>query len=396
MPRLTALLNKFLARISSVLSSRNHGARLKNPLSGYVLILVIMTIPVLLFGAKYILDLSTLHEVQLEEEKTKGWYKRCAKEAALAVAKNWNPGLTLARQKEAVQKVADQVYNDNPCYNDSIVGQAVAGLDVKQSHNVEQGGSKYQPIKVNYDLIVPEKKVKYVSKNQYKVRKYSYPYSKGTYALWRSIDVNSNAGYRHSVYDEIDTEELAKGNYVLNHHKIYDMPSMGYNGHICKMTDGVYYPNATSYAPECHFNHRKFIYSVLSDTNDNEITYYPVHNTLGHTHGNYGSTKQSHLERVDPAEGDTDAPIVKVSIENDKIKVQTDNDIAYAEPAKCNVDIVLAVPVNGAANNQYNQDTSSVIAENTTGTPEEEQGLRRKEKHSTLFQIILKAPLFIR
>ena len=112
---------------------------------------------------------------------------------------------------------------------------------------------------------------------------------------------------------------------------------------------------------------------MLSDESDNASTYYYVHRIFGHIHGNYSSPKQSYWERVDPSEDDPNAPVVKISLENDKIKVQTDNDIAYAEPAKCNVDIVLAVPVNGAANNQYNQDAASVIAEGTTGTPEEGQ-----------------------
>ena len=35
-----------------------------------------------------------------------------AKEAAKAVAENWNPGLTFSQQKDAAYKVADAVYNN--------------------------------------------------------------------------------------------------------------------------------------------------------------------------------------------------------------------------------------------------------------------------------------------
>lgn len=49
----------------------------------------------------------------------------------------------------------------------------------------------------------------------------------------------------------------------------------------------------------------------------------------------------------------------------DKIKVLTDKDIGYAIPAECNVDIVPAIPTNGAANNISNYDAAS----STAGSP---------------------------
>lgn len=48
-----------------------------------------------------------------------------------------------------------------------------------------------------------------------------------------------------------------------------------------------------------------------------------------------------------------------------KIKVTTDDDVAYAEPAEQNVDIILAVPTNSAALNKDNNDKNTV----TSGTP---------------------------
>lgn len=57
---------------------------------------------------------------------------------------------------------------------------------------------------------------------------------------------------------------------------------------------------------------------------------------------------------------------VEISVvSGDKIKVRTDEDVAYAQPAQCNVDIVLAIPTNGAACNRYNRDAAS----DTAGSP---------------------------
>ncbi len=122
MTRLFTFTNSFLLRISETLSFQSSGLRPKRSVFGYVLILMTALIPVLLFGTKYILDLRTLHKVQLEKEESGGgWYKRCAKEAALAVAKNWNPGLSLYQQRDAMYKIADDVYNNSPLINDSVV-----------------------------------------------------------------------------------------------------------------------------------------------------------------------------------------------------------------------------------------------------------------------------------
>ena len=70
-------------------------------------------IPVLLFGTKYLLDSRTLHKVQIEngdDENIEYEYEKVsAKEAAKAVAENWNPGLTFSQQKDAAYKVADSI-----------------------------------------------------------------------------------------------------------------------------------------------------------------------------------------------------------------------------------------------------------------------------------------------
>ena len=63
---LRSVVCSFLSKISAAFSSRNLGLSLKKQISGYVLILMTALIPVLLLGTKYILDLRTLHKVQIE------------------------------------------------------------------------------------------------------------------------------------------------------------------------------------------------------------------------------------------------------------------------------------------------------------------------------------------
>ena len=81
-------------------------------------------IPVLLLGTKYVLDLRTVNKVPTEKGDME-WHKHCAKEAALAVARNWNPGLTLEQQKAAIYKVADAVYSASPFSNGSAIRRAI-------------------------------------------------------------------------------------------------------------------------------------------------------------------------------------------------------------------------------------------------------------------------------
>jgi hypothetical protein len=77
---------------------------LKKPSRGYVAILVCITIPVLLLGVKYAFDKRTAGRAELYKAGTL-LHKKCAREAALAVAKRWNPGLTLNQQMESLLKI---------------------------------------------------------------------------------------------------------------------------------------------------------------------------------------------------------------------------------------------------------------------------------------------------
>ena len=142
LPSFAVTLRSFFRRIFTVLLSGNLRVKLKNIVSGYVMILVITLIPVLLFGAKYILDQRTLQDRQatgteyMKDSSLAGkrLIKQCAQEAALSVAQKWNPALTYAQQREAMLRIADEVYNKAPTYVDSTVIRAVHGLSPRSRY----------------------------------------------------------------------------------------------------------------------------------------------------------------------------------------------------------------------------------------------------------------------
>jgi hypothetical protein len=116
-------------------------------------------IPVLLLGTKYCVDLVSYHNALLYSGGGTDFYKKCAREAALAVAKHWNPGLTLKQQKETLLRIADDVYNKNPCYSTAPVHRAIPGLEIKGTSVTV--GNPYDPLKVlliHTDSCVPAKK----------------------------------------------------------------------------------------------------------------------------------------------------------------------------------------------------------------------------------------------
>jgi len=414
--RLAALSGLFLTRINSILSSRNRGSRLKRQISGYVIILTIALAPLLLFGTKYILDKMTENQVKIEKGTgtETSYYKRCAKEAAQAVAENWNPGLTLGQQQAAIYKVADAVYDDSPCYNDSAVGEAVAGLDVKKSYTVSQTGSKFGPIKVTHTAVVPKKTIPYTTSTKYLNRRYYYMYNSGTtwnpnFGLWRAIDGATRPIYRESRFDEVNASERSKANYVLDHHDIYGMPSMVYNGHICKLYNGVYYPNDTYHSPACSSDHSRFVISALN-TSTSLSNYSPCNVLSGisyHNNNNYSGSSNFTVRTPSYGSGSVKISVIKDDMNNeDGIQVETDSDKGYpgtkawAKPAECNVDIVLAIPVNGAANNDgespYNRDAAS----DTPGTPVDDvfatASIPDKIKKTPIYQMGQKCKEFVK
>jgi hypothetical protein len=58
------------------------------------MILLAVAIPVLLLGTKYVVERRSFNAAKIEEPRSDEVYKRCAREVALAVARQWNPGLS--------------------------------------------------------------------------------------------------------------------------------------------------------------------------------------------------------------------------------------------------------------------------------------------------------------
>ena len=95
---------------------------------GVILIMLACFLPIILLGIKYSEKLIEEKEEQFKKVGEEVVTKRCAREAALEVARNWNPGLTLSQQQEGVYKVADNIYNKTPSYQTSILGRAIPGF----------------------------------------------------------------------------------------------------------------------------------------------------------------------------------------------------------------------------------------------------------------------------
>ncbi len=229
--RLATLSSLFLTKINSVLFSRNHRFGLKNQLSGYVLILVLTVLPILLFGAKYVLDYRSLADRKatgtefLNNYSTNGLVKMCAQEAALAVAQKWNPALTYAQQKESMLRIADEIYNGSPTYIDTLVTQAIPKIDIP-GETVTKGG-KFEPLKISKTAdpqLSPSSKQIKITTNSTTMTKY-YTSTGSSYNSYRG-PVVSYGFYRiynllltnQSKFTTVDNNLVI---FVLVNHQIY-------------------------------------------------------------------------------------------------------------------------------------------------------------------------------
>jgi hypothetical protein len=245
-------------------------------------------IPVLLLGVKYCVDLIDYHQACLYGGGT-DLYKKCAREAVLAVAKKWNPGLTLKQQKESLLLIADDIYNKNPCYcGGGPAHRAIPGLEIKDVSAV--AGRPYDPLRLIWSdtgnvsgtkLDASGRKVKYIDDQQIYYR-----------------DVNAGS-------DLMELFNCALALQKLSH---------------LLATDGVW---------------------EVSVDASNWPTRYGFIGTSVVKHAIAGSGNYPYTKREDP----TDTK-VQISVENNRIRVQTDDDFAYAVPAECNVDIVLSIPTH--------------------------------------------------
>ncbi|MBR1734462.1 MAG: hypothetical protein IJ730_03295, partial [Alphaproteobacteria bacterium] len=312
------------------------------------MILIACFLPIVLAGITYSEKLIRSKDTSLKKTESKNEItKRCAREAALAVAKNWNPGLTLGQQLDGIYKVADAVYNAHPAFSKSTLSFTVPGISLTS----DKGASIYAND-------AGAKQVEYVSSMKYCPRScISYEYEGSLwnpyYASWFSVDKASDASLRQSTFDEIDENELAEKRFSLIQHEIFQYP--------CPAITGDYnlsnYPNNNYTFPNCHA-HSIVMFTTPRVQTSNDFAYSPK-NTTGIGSPPYfvmqtiDSSNLTHQVRM------PDSDYVQVMIEKDKIKVRTNDQVGYAVPAKCNLDIVLAIPVNGAACNKDNKDNAS-------------------------------------
>ena len=351
---LAILLDNFF-HFFAIFLRKIKGLRQQN--HGYVMILIAIAIPILLMGVKFSQDQQKQREIELERNNGK-FYKKCAREAALAVAQNWNPGLTLSQQKDGIYKVADAVYNAHPVFHDSPVGDAIPGLDIKNNYQIDKN-SKLMEMNVSNKSESVTKIVRYTTATKYIGRFYNYA-NTGSYVgnrwyiQWLSTDKVSDPENRMSKYDEIDQTQLDSAKYILIPQDIYvkSWPRYSY------MYSG--YPTDTKFD-----NYYTYHYYTIPCTSlkTSGLGNYLASDKVGTLSTNYNTSVSTSTYTVRST--GTDSSYVKIAVENDKLKVQTDNDIATAVPAQCNVDIVLAIPTNGAASNANNRDAAS----DTAGTP---------------------------
>ncbi|MDR1375354.1 MAG: hypothetical protein LBJ45_00880, partial [Holosporaceae bacterium] len=311
------------------------------------MILLGVAIPVFLLGVKYAVERVRYNREALVQRKNgdKSVYKECAREAALAVAQNWNPGLSLDSQKDAALKVADAVYNAHPCYYNSPVGIAIPGLSSPDPN--DSAADQHSP---------SMKIVEYIAKPKYLLRHSRGKISSSLVvwnpyvALWRSVDGASNPENYSCIFDEIDSEKAKNAEFVLIHSAIHAKPLVQYGYMTASYPTNACYSNNASAAT--------FFVSVLGTSS----SYSPSASYFGAGASNSGSSAEATLEYQRRYSG---ANYVALALENDRIRVNTDKDVSYAVPAECNLDLVLAIPVNGAANNANNRDAAS----DTAGTP---------------------------
>lgn len=272
--------------------------------SGYVLVLICFLIPGLLLGTKLVLDTMTEHVT-----KKHSIYKKCAREAALEVARKWNPALTYYQQRWALLKIADDIYNKSPSYSTAgIKYEAIPGLEVPTTIQIKKG-STYDPLKVektNYISLSPSSKT------------VKYQTVKSDWGLYMGGGVRPIFSLFHAFYTQSDRDPYC----------VLEDTVLGY----CVKSN-----------LETRFMARKSNAGRLSYFRGNPGLLTTVSDTIDQRKNLYDTT-------------------VQIFVEDDAIKVLTDNNVAYAQPAKCNIDIVLGIPVNGAACNIDNRDARSAIA----------------------------------
>lgn len=274
----------------------------------------------MLLGGRWVLEYANRGKIF----KKMNVEKHCAREVALAVAENINPGLTLTGQKETLLRVADEIYNKMPAYGDNNIPNAIPGLQ-SPIYEKKKDGKNYDPMVIGvkeYQSFAPDvRQVHYKTAEKYV--------------------------YRHAFSGAISVGEVFRRVYFLKKNsKITDE---------CAIIDFLPYIDSSG--------NNKNVYSFCSfhkgtDTNAHVLMPYLI----------CSNSSQLRDPNYKERENKDDAK-VQIAIDNDRIKAKTDNDIAYAKPAECNVDIVITVPTNMAACNKDNKNENpTVLLEDTKDT----------------------------
>ncbi len=304
--------------------NKENSLELREAVAGYVLILTLTVIPILLLGAKYVLDNQTLLKRQTEgteflrNSSPDKVVKKCAQEAALAVAKKWNPGLSYKQQRERMLRIADGIYNGSAAYVDTTITQAISGIDI-QEETITKGGT-FEPLKVT------------------KTASTTYP------STTKQIERTTN------------TTNMKRYYYYYSYSTKY-APMALYHFYI--MRNSLTRANSNLFPPDEDL-YTDYCYKGSGTGTWYHYVTWPDVVGMSSSDGLSQVSTRSYTTRKDLSD-DT----VKIEIESDKIKVTTDDDVAYAVPAESNVDIILAVPTNSAALNKDNYDKNTV----TSGTP---------------------------
>ena len=357
---------------------------MKKSTSGYVLILVITFLPLLMLGTKYLLDVQTLWDrkaseteflknnstklVEKSTEKTeftiaenqeiletassknnlpnesekKG--KNWAKEAALKVAEKWNPALTYKQQKERLLRIADGIYNGSPAYVETRLNKAIPQIDIARE-TIQRGGM-FTPSKVVKAADTIENSIEGDSQKQVAYKRITFKRIEHIYAKHSNYDANIASRYYNDVY-----------NFLLKKNSSIILPEED-------MIDSYCYSKENS------------------------------ENLWGICWAHYEPWPEEERRILDPRElkkiktktyevrKNLNDSRVQIECERNKIKVTINDDIGYAIPAECNVDIILTVPTNTEALEVYKKNENTDRSEHSSS-----EMLINKIKSAPIYQI---------
>lgn len=120
--------------------------RLQRPQSGAILMLLAFLVPIILGGIKCSEYFFKKRQDILDTPTHSIYYKKCAKESALAVAKVWDCSKTVGQQKAAIYAAANAVYNSARTYEEKIspLSVAIPGLKGAKGGVTVMNASKKQ------------------------------------------------------------------------------------------------------------------------------------------------------------------------------------------------------------------------------------------------------------